>query len=53
MEDESTAEAHSVWILVSRFLLLHHDSGDMTWFASPRLIGFTSRNPMRNHSLKK
>ena len=52
MEDESTAEAHSVWILVSRYLLLHHDAGDMTSCASPRLIGFTSRNLMRNHSLK-
>ena len=36
IEDESTAEAHSVWILVSRYLLVHPKTRvDKTWWANP------------------
>ena len=37
MEDEGTAEAHSVWILVSRYLLVHlMIQTDKTWRTIPR-----------------
>ena len=52
MEDESIVETHSVWILVSRCLLVHPvTQADGTWCVNLGFTHLTSQDAMRNHQI--